>query len=161
MKKMITIALCTIMMVVCSTATQAQENTSKKQRMSREQMAEAQAKRIIHELALDETTSRKFIETYQNYQKELWALGPRAHRNHQQAQTDAEAEQAIKSRMERSQKILDLREKYYKQYSQFLTQKQIQRIYEIEQKTMKRIAKRGKARQGRPGRQGHRREAKR
>ena len=58
--------------------------------------------------------------------------------------TDAEAEQAIKSRMERSQKILDLREKYYKEYNKFLSPKQIQRVYELEKQSMKRLARHGK-----------------
>ena len=74
------------------------------------------------------------------------------------SQTDAEAEQAIKQRMERSQKILDLREKYYKRYSQFLTPKQIERVYELERKTMQRLSKkghraqRGRGRHGKPSR---------
>lgn len=41
-----------------------------------------------------------------------------------------------------SEKILDIRQKYYKEYSKFMTQKQIQRVYEIEKNMMKRFAKR-------------------
>ena len=115
MKNILRIALCAIMMAVCTTAVQAQDNTpSNKQRMTREQLAEAQAKHISHELALDDATCKKFIDTYIDYQKEVWALGPRLKKHDKDSQTDAEAEQAIKQRMERSQKILDLREKYYK-----------------------------------------------
>ena len=51
------------------------------------------------------------------------------------------ADTANKARMEQSQKILDLREKYYKEYSKFLTQKQIERAYELEQQTMRRLAR--------------------
>lgn len=144
MKNIVRIALCAIMMAVCTTAVQAQDNTpSNKQRMTREQLAEAQAKHISHELALDDATSKKFIGTYIDYQKEVWALGPRLSRRQQQAETDAEAEQAIKQRMERSQKILDLREKYYKKYCAFLTQKQIERVYELEHRAMQRLSKKG------------------
>ena len=146
MKNIVRIALCAIMMAVCTTAVQAQNNQSNEQRMSREQLAEAQAKHISHELALDDATSKKFIETYIDYQKDVWALGPRLSRNQQQAKTEVEAEQAIKQRMERSQKILDLREKYYKRYSQFLTQKQIERVYELEREAMQRLSKRGQGR---------------
>ena len=42
-----------------------------------------------------------------------------------------------------SEKILNIRQKYYKKYSQFLTQQQIQRVYEIERQMMKRFAQRG------------------
>ena len=144
MKNIVRIALCAIMMAMCTTAIQAQDNNqSDKQRMTREQLAEAQGKHIAYELAFDEQTTQKFIEAYQDYQKEVWALGPRLSRRQQQAETEAEAEQAIKQRMERSQKILDLREKYYQRYSQFLTQKQIERVYELEHKAMKRLARRG------------------
>ena len=155
MMKIFRIALCTIIiMALCTTAVQAQNNGgSSRQRMTREQLAEAQAKHISHELSLDDATSKKFIETYLDYQKEVWALGPRLKRSQQANQTDAEAEQAIKQRMERSQKILDLREKYYKRYSQFLTQTQIERAYELEREAMQRLSKRGQRGQGNRGRQ--------
>ena len=136
------------MMAFCSTAVQAQDkpqdNQSKKQRMTREQMAEAQAKHIAHDLALDDATSQKLVKTFCDYQKEVWALGA-AKRNKKKAEemTDAEVEQSIKARMERSQKILDLREKYYKEYNKFLTPKQIQRVYDLEQQTIKRLGRGG------------------
>ena len=53
-----------------------------------------------------------------------------------------------------SEKILDIRQKYYKKYSQFLTQQQIQRVYEIEKNMMRRFAqhaKGGKGGKGQPG----------
>ena len=106
--------------------------------MSREQLAEKQAKHIAHELALDETTTRQFVETYCAYQQEMWALGPR---HNAKAENEEEAEQAIKERFERSQQLLDLREKYYEEYSKFLTQKQIQRVYELERQAMNRLEK--------------------
>ena len=57
--------------------------------------------------------------------------------------SDAQTEQEIKHRFEMSEKILDIRQKYYKKYSQFLTQQQIQRIYELERQMMKRFAQKG------------------
>ncbi|MBR5689906.1 MAG: hypothetical protein IKX17_05620, partial [Prevotella sp.] len=55
-----------------------------------------------------------------------------------------------------SQKILSIRENYYKKYHKFLSPKQIQRVYELEKKGMDRLRqgmKRGK--QGmKPGKQG-------
>ena len=146
MKRMITLMALAIAMMTLSVNTFAQ-TADKKQRMSREQLAEAQAKHIAHDLALDNAITQKFIKTFCNYQKDVWALGPRIQGKNTDM-SDAEAEQAIKARMERSQKILDLREKYYKEYSKFLTQKQIQRVYELEKQTMKRLGHRGHARQG-------------
>ena len=138
---MLSFALCAIMMAVCSTAVQAQTEQSKKQRISREELAEKQARHIAHELALDDATTKKYVATYKAYQQEVWALGPRVKRHSAANATEAEAEQANKARMEQSQKILNLREKYYKEYSKFLTQKQIERAYELELQVMRRLAR--------------------
>ena len=150
MKRVFSLALCAIMMAVCSANVQAQDEPSKKQRKSREEIAEAQARHIAHELAFDDATAQKFIATYCEYQKEMWALGPKEHREPKGEMTDAEAEQAIKNRFEQSQKILDLREKYYKEYSKFLSPKQIERVYELEQQAMRRLSdhRHGQKKQG-------------
>ena len=147
MKNIVRIALCAIMMAMCTTAVMAQSNnrSNSQQRISREELAQKQAEYISRQLALEDAVSQQFIATYVDYQKEVWALGPRVSHNRQQQMTDAEAEQAIKQRMERSQKILDLREKYYGKYSQFLTPKQIERVYELERQAMQRLSRHGKA----------------
>ena len=128
MKNLLKINVMAIPVVVFCTMGFAQD---KQQRMSREQLAEKQAKHIATELAFDEATTQQFVETFCAYQQEVWALGPR-----QKAEptNDEEAEQAIKERFERSQQILDLREKYYGEYSKFLTQSQIQQVYKLERK---------------------------
>ena len=139
MNKMIQMMVIAIAMLFTSISVSAQSNNQ--QRMSREELAESQARHIAHELAFDEVTTQKFMTTYKAYQQELWALGPRLSRSQSAQQTVAEAEQAIRQRMERSQKILDLREKYYEEYSKFLTPRQIERVYELEQQTMRRLAR--------------------
>ena len=135
MKNLLKINLLAVLVLFLCTMATAQD---KQQRMSREQLAEKQAKHIAHELAFDETTTQQFIETYCAYQQEVWALGPR---QKPEPTNDEEAEQAIKERFERSQQLLDLREKYYEEYSKFLTQKQIQRVYELERQAMNRLEK--------------------
>lgn len=139
MKRLFGIILMVLAMVLSTINTFAQTATLQ-QRLTREQLAEKQAQHIVHDLALDDKTAQKFTTTWLEYQGELWALGPRVEHNRMN-KTDAEAENAIKQRMERSQKILDLREKYYKKYSQFLTQQQILRVYELEHKMMQRLGK--------------------
>ena len=114
---------------------------SEKTRLSREELAEKQAKYIAYELAMDDTTTQKFVATYCACQKEVWALGPRVKENKNTEMTEAEAEQLIQARFERSQKILTIREKYYKEYSKFLMAKQIERVYEIERLLMHRLSK--------------------
>ena len=78
MKRMITMMALAIAMMTLSVNTFAQ-TADKKQRMSREQLAEAQAKHIAHDLALDDATTQKFIKTFCDSQKDVWALGPRVH----------------------------------------------------------------------------------
>lgn len=132
------------MMTISSTIVTAQTSKpaiqkTERQRMTREQLAETQARHIANQLALNDETSEKFTMEYCSYMKELWAIGPRAGKKQQGEMTDAQAEAKTKQDFERSQKILDLRTKYYKRYSNFLTQRQIQRVYEIEKQMRNRL----------------------
>ena len=148
--------LAALVLVACSLTMTAQSDNN--QRMSREQLAEAQAKHIASELGLDEGTTKKYVETFCDYQKEIWALRPRETGKKKTEMTDAETDQEIQARFERSEKILSIRQKYYKRYSQFLTPKQIDRAYKLEREAMKRLAKHDKKGQrGRKdgGRRGH------
>lgn len=76
-----------------------------------------------------------------NYKKDIWALGPRLRHNRQGGASEQENEERIKQRFARSEKILNIRQKYYKEYSKFLTQAQIEKVYKQERLLMKRYAK--------------------
>lgn len=141
MKKVIIclLLLCTLL----PTMTASAQKVDRQQRVSREQLADIQARHIIKELALDDKTGDKFLETYRNFQREIWALGPRVRAKKGRA-SDSETEQSIEQRFDMSEKILKIRRKYYGEYSKFLTQEQIQRVYELERQMMRRLAaKRG------------------
>lgn len=144
MKTIVKIMFAAIFLMAGNIAIQAQNQNRDNQRMSREQLAEAQAKHIAKELVLDDATTKKYVEAFCDYQKEIWALGPRLDHKKKSEMTDAETDAAIKERFERSEKILDIRQKYYKRYSQFLTPKQIDRAFELERQAMKRLEKYGK-----------------
>ena len=58
MKTISRIAICAMVMTLSVAVAQAQQH------MSREQLAETQAKHIAHRLALDDATSKKLIDTY-------------------------------------------------------------------------------------------------
>lgn len=135
--------LAAIAMMACYGTIYAQNND--RQRLTREELAEKQAKYIAGEMMMDDAIAERFVETFCRFQKEIWALGPRIGRDSLRRATtgtDAETEQEIKARFEHSQKILDIRRKYYQEYSGFLTQKQIKRVYELERQMMNRLAKR-------------------
>ena len=101
-------------------------------RMSREDLALKQAEHISYSLAFDEATSAKFKDAYCSYQKEVWELGPKLPKGDSKLDMD--------QRFERSQKILDLRRKYYDIYSTILTPEQISRVYEIEKDMMRHMS---------------------
>lgn len=132
-------------MAICIGQASAQDQ-QKRQRLSREEFATKQAQHIASQLALDEAKTKQFVAVYTQCQKEIWALhrGDRPRKASGEAQSEAQIENNIKQRFEHSQKILDIRQKYYKEYSRFLTQAQIQRVYEIEKQTMSRLKKKGR-----------------
>lgn len=149
MKHVIRTFLIAIMMIASCATVFAQQDTpqrpNQRQRLSREQLAEVQAKHIASELAFSDAVAEKFVKTYCDCQKEIWALGPRQRPN-KQGSTEEKNEERIKQRFAKSEKILSIRKKYYKEYSKFLTQTQIEKVYEQERKMMKRLAKRGQRR---------------
>lgn len=126
MKQLFRVIFIAIMIVASGTAAMAQDNS--RQRLSREELATKQAQYIARELALDESTTNKYVETYCQYQREVWALGPRKGLTTEQ-------------RLDRSQKILDLRKKYYHIYSGILSEQQIDKAYKLEKKLLDRMGK--------------------
>lgn len=127
------LALAMIMAFALNANAQQTNNAqTDRQRMTREQLAEVQARHIAKVVGLDEAMTQKYVETYCDCQKEIWALGPRVKRG-------ADMEQ----RFERNRKVIDIREKYYKKYKKFLTPEQIQKAYDEERRVMAHM-KRGK-----------------
>ena len=129
-----------ILMLSCATANAQQ--SIQRQRLSREQLVEVQAKHIAHQLAFSDDITAKFVDTYGKCQKEIWTLAPKNKKKKNHNMTDKEAEGFIKARFDNSEKILNIRKKYYKEYSKFLTQTQIERVYKLERQMMNRMAKR-------------------
>lgn len=132
-----------IMLVVTAvfafTVTAPAQHRKGGERISREQLAEKQAKRIAGKLALPADVTEKFIGTYLKCQKEIWALGPRQGRRGNRSLTDSQTDSVIQARFDYSQRLLDIRKKYYAEYSKFLTPRQIERVYELERQMMKRL----------------------
>lgn len=141
--------VCVVMLASINVALAQQPNANqahpnKKPRPNMEQFTKMQAQRIAQTLALDENTSKKFVETFCNCRKEMGAT--RVHpqgRKKRSEMTDAEVDKAIKADFQQGRKLLAIREKYYKAYSKFLSPKQIQRVYDLERQDMRHFAKRG------------------
>lgn len=74
MKSSFRILLLAMAMTTFCISTYAQKDN--RQRMTREQLAETQAKYIVKEMTMDDVTAKKFTATFCQFQKEIWALGP-------------------------------------------------------------------------------------
>ena len=106
-------------------------------------MVETQAAHIAKDLALDDKVYGRFITTYVNYKKEMWATAPKRPKKRPEAsESENQAAANMQRRFEQSQKVLDIRSKYYKEFSKFLSQKQIELMYDKERKMMKRLSER-------------------
>lgn len=140
MKQTLHILLVAVLMLATTPSLFAQEQDGT-QRLSRKELAEVQAHHIASSMTMDKATTEKFVTAYCNFQQELWALGPRPGQKRRHPQTDAEAAKEMEARFDHSQKILDLRKKYYKIYSQFLSPQQIRRVYTLERQMMNRLAR--------------------
>lgn len=139
MKNIIKVVVLIVAMMASNANLYAQK--VEQQRITREQLAETQAQFIANEMAMDDETTQQFVETFCQFQKEIWALGPRPKREKSHL-SDKEAEQAMNERFAHSQKILDLRKKYYLKYSKFLTPTQIEKVYVLERRMMNRLFQR-------------------
>ena len=139
MKNIIKVVVLIVAMMASNANLYAQK--VEQQRITREQLAETQAQFIANEMAMDDETTRQFVETFCQIKKEIWALGPRPKREKSHL-SDKEAEQAMNERFAHSQKILDLRKKYYLKYSKFLTPTQIEKVYVLERRMMNRLFQR-------------------
>lgn len=138
----------TLLLMISAIGANAQDA---RQRMSREQMAETQARHIAADLGLDGSTYDRFVETYKKYKNELWQTAPKRNRKEgrKASETEEQAAEKMRLRFERSQKVLDIRNKYYHEFSKFLTQKQIEQMYDKEHKMMERLKQHRKGK-GRP-----------
>ena len=117
-----------IAIVVMASGMSAMAQAKSSQRLSREELAVKQAQYIAHELAFDKSNTEKYVETYCQYQHEVWALGSRKNLTTEQ-------------RLERSQQILDLRKKYNAIYRGFLTEQQLDKAYKLEKRLLDRMGK--------------------
>ena len=126
MKQLLQTIIIAIVIMASGMSAMAQANSS--QRLSREELAVKQAQYIARELAFDKSITDKYVETYCQYQNEVWALGSRK-------------SLTIEQRLERSQQILDLRKKYYAIYSGFLTEQQLDKAYKLEKRLLDRMGK--------------------
>lgn len=134
-----------ILMATCLFASQtfinAQQKEQPRQRPTFEQMAQMKAERLAGELALDDKTAEKFIQTYIGYLTENRDLRKVQGECKAEAKTpgerrafksDADVEKMLLGRFDQRQKKLDLDRKYYEKFRKFLGPKQIMKMYSLQ-----------------------------
>ncbi|MDD5818094.1 MAG: hypothetical protein PUE05_06180 [bacterium] len=132
MKHLMKIVLVAILSIASSTMAMAQKQDGNKKRLSREQLAEKMARNIAKKLAFTDAQTQKFVDAYSRQQKEIWALGENKH------------PQNVQERLDRSEKILSIRKKYYKEYASFLSEEQVNRVYDIDRRQKKHVMEKNK-----------------
>jgi len=157
-------ALMTVTLVLLTLAVSAQIEKEKEDapRSRFEQTNEETAKRIAQELALDDTTSQKFVTTYCNFQQMMRNARTNARFEEQGPDKNSSATQANVERskaasdslrkiknMEIQQRILALKENLNNAYSEFLTPEQIEQVYELERRIKEEAASQQRAKYAR------------
>ena len=133
-----------LMVLVCAPSASAQRRmTPRKAHVSRHQLASIQAEEIARTMNLDEKTTNKFVTAFCQYKQEVENTvsktnsGPKDRNKMSESEVDA----MIRERFNKSRKLVDVREKYYKLYRTFLTPKQIEKVYELEKNQMEIITR--------------------
>jgi len=105
-------------------------------RMSVEGMDSLKCQHMVGDLMLNDATTAKFESLYMNYLSELRAIyAPAKDKKEMKkdfkmtTQTDADVQKMIEDRFAKDQKILDVKEKYYKEFKKILSPKQVAKIF--------------------------------
>lgn len=72
------------------------------------------------------------------------ALGTTKSKSPKRRLTEMQTDSLIRARFNHSQKLLDIRKKYYAEYSKFLAPSQIEKVYSSEGKVAKKLSQRAK-----------------
>ncbi len=123
------------------TASAGRRDRAEGKKMDREELATRQAKRIASELALSDADDARFVDLYVKCRCEVWAQKGDNRKTKYSELTDAQTDSLLRARMDRSQKLLDIRKKYYKEYRKFLSAKQVARVYKLEERMGDRLDK--------------------
>lgn len=139
MKNLFRLLLLVTALLAFTPTADAQNDKGSQRRVRREQLAEKQAKHIAEKLSLSPELSEKFVTTYMACQKETWSTKRPDNFRRKGRLTEEQTDSLLQARFDHSQKLLDIRKKYYAEYRTFLTPKQIERVYRIERRMMNRL----------------------
>lgn len=109
----------------------------------RERMAQAKMREIRMQLKLDQATFDQFRPIYMKYEREVSTIDFRNLARLMKVDADSlsyeDADQLIVSQLETAQKLISMREKYYKEFKTVLTPQQIIKLYQTEAEVRKKV----------------------
>jgi len=108
------------------------------EKLSDDELISMQIKDIVSWLCLDEQTKSKFTKEYTAFRKEIDAVA-KGTRPSKEEQSEEEIDKALQKNFEVSEKILQIRKKYYLRFREFLKPSQIKLIYRIENEAGRRM----------------------
>lgn len=108
------------------------------EKMSDEQIIQMQIKDIVSWLDFDKQTEERFVKEYSAFRKEIDAVAKSA-RPPKDLESEEEIDKALQGNFEVSQKILNIRKKYYQIFSEFMKPSQIRMMYRIENEAGRRM----------------------
>jgi len=109
----------------------------------RERMAQAKLREIRINLKLDQTRFEAFRPIYLKYEREVSGVNFRNLARLTKIDADSlsteEADQGIVNQLGSAQKLISIREKYYKEFRTVITPQQIVKLYQTEAELRKKV----------------------
>lgn len=108
------------------------------EKLSDDELIGMQVRDIVSWLKLNDETKDRFIKEYTSFRKEIDAVA-RGAAAPVAAESEADIDKALQKNFEVSEKILDIRKKYYSRFKAFMQPSQIRDMYRIENESGKRM----------------------
>ena len=109
----------------------------------RERMVQAKLREIKLSLKLDQTTFDQFRPIYLKYEREVSGVNfrnlARLTKVDADSLTTEEADQLIVNQLDAAQKLISIREKYYKEFRTVIAPQQIIKLYQTEAELRKKV----------------------
>jgi Spy/CpxP family protein refolding chaperone len=138
-----TIFSCLLFVLTLFFSLNAQSQNPDRFPLLRERMAQAKMREIRMQLKLDQATFEQFRPIYMKYEREVSTIDFRNLARLMKVDADSlsaeEADQLIVSQLETAQKLIFIREKYYKEFKTVLTPQQIIKLYQTEAEVRKKV----------------------
>jgi len=116
----------------------AQPGRFEPEKLSDDELVRMQTRDIVSWLNLDDNSKEKFIKEYTAFRKEIDAVAKSAAAP-VGTESEADIDKALQKNFEVSEKILDIRKKYYTRFKTFMQPSQIRDMYRIENESGRRM----------------------